>query len=131
MTNREFYKEQILNIACTGSCVCFNKKTNKPDACNNTPCENCLFQDIGYCDERLNEWANEEHVEIELCEFEKDELVEVSDNEINWSLRYFSHKEGGAYYCFVNGYKSTDDASVNVWNYCRKYGTLGGLVKEE
>lgn len=131
MTNREFYKEQILNIVCDGAAFAVSKTDNTICRCNDLECENCEFHDAKSCNcnRALRQWCNAEHTEP--CEFELDELVEVSDNEINWSLRHFSQKLDNLYYCFVNGYDSTDNKYGHAWNFCRKYGTLGGLVKEE
>lgn len=124
MTNKEFYKEQILDIACKGKSFGLNEESMTICECNDIPCFRCHFHKIGTrCIDNIEKWCNEEY--IEPCEFEKDELVEVSDNGVDWCLRYFSHKFEGVYYCFTGGYKSTDVVDIYDWGYCRKYGTLG------
>lgn len=123
MTNREFYKEQILDVVCSGKNFCVDK-TNNIVACNEIGCNNCLFNHKE-CVPATEEWCNAEY--IEPHPFEKGELVEVSEDGADWSLRYFSHMKNGIYCVFLKGEKSGDIIS---WKYCRKYGTLGGLVKE-
>lgn len=56
--------------------------------------------------------------------FKKDELVEVSNNGVYWSLQYFSRIYNGIYYTFVDGKKSTETDEDRIWMYCRKYGTF-------
>lgn len=128
MTNREFYKEQILDIVCEGANFAVSKTDNTICSCSDLGCENCKF-DCG-CTRALKQWCNAEYTEP--CEFEKDELVEVSNDERDWRFRYFSHKKDGKYYCFVDGLTSgkANNICIGYWKYCRKYGTLGGLVKE-
>lgn len=135
MTNREFYKEQILDIACKGKNIGFDTRTNKLCACEELDdCHNCLFcaKYSNNCEVRVEEWCNEEHAES--CPFEDGELVEVSNDEVNWRLRYFSHMDKnsniiGNFVTYDIGMK--DPMFKSHWEYCRKYGTLGGLVKGE
>lgn len=121
MTNREKFKEEILDMACDGMTFAVQKDTNKPVACRDLDCSKCIFEDD--CNINRFEWCNAEY--IEPCEFEKDELVEVSNDGKNWKLRYFSQMYKGKCYAFVNGNKSTENSEDYPWEYCRKYGTLG------
>ena len=68
--------------------------------------------------------------EEQKCPFEKDELVEVSDDGICWNIRHFVQMEDGKYACTENGYTSKERKTVIRWLYCQKYGTLGDLIKE-
>lgn len=81
---------------------------------------------------RIFEWLNEEYVEP--CQFKKDELVEVSDDGIEWYLRYFYRidetRTNRKFLTSACGKTSKEIDLVTGWKYCRKYGTLGGLVKE-
>lgn len=134
MTNREKYKEEICDIALADDCVAVNRKTLVPCYCSDTHCEDCiahmLDDNFNSCNHHvIEEWANSEYVEP--CPFEKDELVEVSETGKQWFLRYFSHQENGLYYCYDSGYTSQEINEVCPWAYCQKYGTLGGLVKEQ
>lgn len=121
MTNREFYKEQILDIVCTGAVVALDKRTNKPCKCSCTDCNNCIFEPWD-CLNKFASWCNAEY-----CPFKKDEVVEVSHDGLNWRLRYFHHIENGVYFAYVN---SADKDDTRFWEYCQKYGTFGGLIKE-
>lgn len=124
MTNREFYKEQILDVACAGHSFGIDKTDNMIHACCEIGCSNCLFN-YGECCDATEKWCNAEHVES--CPFKKGELVEVSHEGKRWELGYFSHIEDGIYYTFMWG---NNVGYLVDWEYCRKYGTFGGLVKE-
>ena len=128
MTNREFYKEQILDIACNGSVIAMDKETNELCSCSIMDCDNCLFGGND-CNTKVREWCNAEY--IEPCPFKDGELVEVSDNGVNWTLRYFSHINNNMTYKYLvhkDGLKNSNE--IDGWKYCQKYGTLGGLNKE-
>ena len=56
MTNREKFAEKILNIACNGNLTAINKATLEPIACQELPCEDCLFYVL---DKRLRQERNE------------------------------------------------------------------------
>lgn len=128
MKNKEFYKDEIAEIALERNKIAVDKKTLKPVRCANISCGACLVGERD-CAEVIKEWANAEYVEP--CEFEKDELVEVSLDGKNWHLRYFSHRTGKTMYAFIEGKKSNETSVAMNYQYLRKYGTLGGLVKGE
>lgn len=72
--------------------------------------------------------------EKEYCEFEKDELVEVSSDGKGWKIRHFAGMSPNAdypYSVYDAGDTSTDYKFKVCYRYCRKYGTLGGLIKEQ
>lgn len=131
MTNREYYKEQIFDLACSRRYIAFNKETNTLCCCSDISCTDCLFNAArNCCDIAFKNWLNAEHVEP--CPFEEGELVEVSDDGNNWLLRYFSHIDKDCskykYITYIDGFK--ENKYTTSWLHCRKYGTLGGLVKE-
>lgn len=129
MTNKEFYKEQILYLVCEGSKIAINKDTQMPCKCENVHCNTCLLYGDSYnCRQTFSEWCKAEYVKP--CPFKKDELVEVSQNGVDWLLRHFCKLENEMYYCYENGKTSTNSHCTQAWRYCRKYGTLGGLIKE-
>lgn len=70
---------------------------------------------------------------VKPCPFEKDELVEVSHDGDVWSLRHFSHIDetvvNGKYRAFAWGSNSKITDCTHGWDFCRKYGTLGGLME--
>lgn len=70
MTNREYYKEQILDIACKGYPIGVNKTSGNPSSCGGSLwCKECLFKykedyrGSGNCTRFVQEWANAEYVE--------------------------------------------------------------------
>lgn len=133
MTNKEYYKEQILDLACEGVSIAFDKQTNTLCNCRNICCANCLFSNNTgtSCNDMFKKWLSSEY--IEPCPFENGELVEVSDTGNYWRLRYFSNfsTDVGAERRYVTYLAGAKSGAVTSWRYCRKYGTLGGLVKEE
>ena len=71
MTNKEYYKEQILDIACSGAAIAVDKATEEIASCGyiygdgSITCEQCLFNlnDRGECEEKCKEWCASEHIE--------------------------------------------------------------------
>lgn len=128
MTNKEYFKEQILEITCIGDVVAVDEKGN-PYCCHGTRrCNDCIFsKEQDSCKDLRKKWFNAEYVEH--CPFEKDELVEVSDDGIDWKLRYFSSIKNGICWAYIRGETSKENGGATWWRYCQKYGTLGGLVK--
>lgn len=132
MTCKEKFKEDIFELACEAKKIAVDKRTNRPCDCDKIDCTDCKFRDTDKsCDELLVEWCNAEYKE----EFEKDELVEVSNDGRTWSLAYFSHIDengrGGKYKIWNFGLTSKEALTTSGRDYCRKYGTLGRLAKGE
>lgn len=128
MKDKEKFKEEIFEICCSGDEIAVDKDTNMPKPCSITGCEQCKFRFLSNCKDAFAEWCNEEYTEP--CPFEKGELVEVSDYGNEWCLRYFSYISSDA----SHKYRTVAKPGSNVtrgWEHCRKYGTLGGLVKEQ
>lgn len=74
MTNREFYKEQILDVVCDGwDNFAFNKYENRIIACDSCNCDFCAFDsNTVKCREMRKRWAKSKYVEkSELTENEK------------------------------------------------------------
>lgn len=126
MTNREFYKEQILDAVCTGHSFGFDKTDNMIHACCEINCEDCLFNSKG-CSNAVEEWCNAEY--IEPCPFEEGELVEVSDDNVVWYLEFFSHTTSNSLLKYAT-YVTSKNSPV-YWKHCQKYGTLGNRIKEQ
>lgn len=66
MKNREKFAKEILDIACKGGTIAVTKD-NKVVNCDNSTCEQCLFNidnDECYCDNNdIERWAESEYVE--------------------------------------------------------------------
>ena len=56
-TNREHYKNEILDIVLNGHKFAFNKATREPCACELTCCSDCLFTTKESCNQKIKEWA--------------------------------------------------------------------------
>lgn len=80
MKNKEFYKDEIYEVACKHDLFAINKKTGEVTNCENITCDDCLFDyrenfsTLGPCDKRAMEWLEEEHVEPVLNNVEKQYL---------------------------------------------------------
>lgn len=99
MTNREKYKEQLLDIACSGNRLAVDKKTMKPTKCKKLICEECCF--YSNCSAKCEEWCNEEYTElpIDWSKVPVDTPILVRDNKSDeWLRRYFARYEKGWVY---------------------------------
>lgn len=71
MKNKEFYTEELLNIAFEQSSIAIDKDTKKPVKCDEIVCSKCLLSDsAGGCVTPLRNWGEEEFT-FELSEKEK------------------------------------------------------------
>ena len=71
MKNKEFYVEELLNIAFDHSPIAIDKDTKKPVKCDEIECSECLLFDFtGDCATPLRNWGEEEFT-FELSEKEK------------------------------------------------------------
>ena len=71
MKNKEFYTEELLNIAFEQSPIAIDKDTKKPVKCDEIACSKCLLSDFaGDCATPLRNWGEEEFT-FELSEKEK------------------------------------------------------------
>ena len=127
MTNREKYAEQILDVACSGSCVGVHIKTMTPISCNLLDCIECYFstQDDGDCDIACQEWCNSEYVEppIDWSKVPVDTPILVKDKEnAIWCNRYFAKFEDDFVYAWEGGCTSwSADGSYDItkWRYAK------------
>ncbi len=138
MTNREYYKEQILDIACSGKTIAFIKETNELIACeDHRDCDNCVFYEryMGTnCTNKTQEWANAEYVEppVDWTKVAVDTKILVKNSpEHSWQRRYFAKYEGGHVYtwdsgktswtCYHNDSFSPSDSHITGWKYAKLY----------
>ncbi len=115
MTNREYYKEKILDIACNGGSISIDKMTGELFECTEElKCEDCLFH-ISECEDQIKKWANTEH--IEQPKLTKNEKLFLSLLKEKW--KYMTKDKYGC--LWVHNFKplKLDD----VW----KYDLLGGV----
>lgn len=132
MTIAEQNKDKLYEIAKSGNKVAVTV-CGKIQTCRETPCNICI---AGCVDESCGPVIRQYLSREAYCEFEQDELVEVSDNGTEWRIRHFAdinaHSDEYSYHVYDAGFTSKDPRAQKVpYKYCRKYGTLGGLVKEQ
>lgn len=126
----EKFKDEMFEIAKSGGRVAVTK-AGKITSCYDLPCRQCIGGSVdGPCNEVIREYLNKEYCE---CKFERDELVEVSDNGREWQIRHFAGMNDDRdfpYLTYDGGYTSEAGNYRTMYKYCQKYGTIGGLVKE-
>lgn len=120
MTNREKFAEKILNIACNGNLTVINKATLEPIACQELPCEDCLFYalDKGCDRNEMKKWANSEYVEppVDWSKVAVDTPILIRDNSSSeWGKRYFAKYENGIVYAWSNGTASWSGDRCTPW----------------
>ena len=76
MKNKEFYKDELYEIACKRDRFAVNKTTKEIDCCLEMNCCDCLF-DSRCCGSRAMKWLEEEHLEPVLDNVEKRYLEAV------------------------------------------------------
>lgn len=131
MTNKEYYKDEIFNIACKCDSIAFDERTNEMVGCDNLDCENCKFrwsiENIGGCIKAIPKWLEEEYVEgVDWSKVEVDTKILVRDSQDGkWIKRHFAKYENGKVYAFNGGYSSwTNMDNVIDWKYAKLYEDL-------
>lgn len=118
----------------------FGVLNGAPCRCTDIECCQCDLSNFshskygdGFCYKRFWEWASEKYVDPESpkAPYEKDELIEVSNDHFNWHIRHFDKMSGGGVFVYENGRKSCNALGSSYWKYHQKYGTLGGLTDGE
>ena len=122
MKNKEKYANEILEIACSGSSLAFDKTTNKVVPCNGLCCSNCLFGDN--CDEAIKEWCESEYVEppVDWSKVSVDTpiLVRFSGDDKDFVKRHFAKYDNGHVYAWINGTTSwTANGKSDTWTYAK------------
>ena len=122
MKNKEKYAKEILEIACGGSRLAFDKTTNKVVPCNGLCCSNCPF---GHnCDEEIKEWCESEYIEqpVDWRKVPVDTpiLVRFSGDDKYWVKRHFAIYDNGQVRAWINGTTSwTADGKSDTWTYAK------------
>ena len=124
MKNREKFENEIMDIACSGYSVAFDKKSNKLTQCSNTSCENCAFNSsISSCRDKCKKWSESDYKEPEVdwSKVPVDTPVLVSDSErIDWYKRYFLKYKDGMVYTYSCGATSWSSDGYEVpWEYAK------------
>lgn len=129
MTNREKYKEELIDLAIKRNIFALVKGV--PKLCNETYCENCdydyLDKDCDCASKRQNIfklWLNKEYVEppIDWIKVAVDTPIFVRDRENEtWAKRHFAKYENGKIYTWTSGTTSWsgEDDSMISWKYAK------------
>lgn len=123
MKNKEKYAKEILDIACNGDCIAFNKTTNKVVPCNRLSCSDCFFDEIG-CRKAVKKWCESEYVEppVDWSKVPVDTPILVRDeDEEKFRKRHFAKYENGKVYAWYTGATSwtANENCVTSWD-CAK-----------
>ena len=127
MKNREKFEKEIMDIACSGHSIAFDKEDNKLTACNKINCSECAFcsSSTTNCLDKIKEWCESEYVEPEVdwSKVPVDTPVLVKDCERKtWYNRYFAYYKAGKVFVYTNGAtswsKSTNNATT-FWDYAK------------
>ena len=86
MKNKEFYVEELLNIAFNQSPIAIDKETGVPVKCDEINCSKCLFCGSIECATPLREWSEKECT-IKLSEKEKAFLNMFTDDSYGYIAR--------------------------------------------
>ena len=124
MTNREKYKEQILDIACSGYKVAIDKTTMKPVPCKDILCSDCYFGfKVGIkCNDACKEWCESEYVEpqIDWSKVPVDTPILVRDHESAlWRKAHFAKYKNNKIYTWFGGRTSWSGTGMVEWNYAK------------
>lgn len=124
MTNREKFKEQILDIACRGNLIAVNKKTGEPVDCETINCHECEFNlDDTTCRTLAEHWSKSEYVEpqIDWSKVPVDTPILVRYSEKHpWKHRYFARYENNRVYAWSSGADSwsAENKISNTYDWC-------------
>ena len=127
MKNREKFVKEIVDIACSGHSIAFDKEANKLTACNKIDCSECAFcsSSTADCLDKIKEWCESEYKEPEVdwSKVPVDTPVLVRDSTpYTWKRRYFAYYEDGIVHTYSDGATSwsVNKGVVNPgWNYAK------------
>lgn len=125
MTNREKFKEKIINIALSdGDGFSLLKNTGDIKHCQTTDCPNCCFNDAMNCFDRRKKWLDDEYesyIDWSNVKVDTPILVKTKEGE-NWKRRYFAAYKDGQVYAWDSGATSWSVTNKLSWGY--KYAKL-------
>lgn len=84
MKNKEKYKDEIFEIACTGRKAAVSKK-GKPIAC--TYCYLCMFSSSENCMDAFSEWCEAEYIERPTLTNNERKFLEIVDPKFKYIVR--------------------------------------------
>ena len=127
MKNREKFEKEIMDIACSGHNIAFDKEANKLTRCYDISCGKCAFSSFGTsCTDKIKKWCNSEYKELEVdwskVPVDTPVLVKNYKYEQIWSNRYFANYRDGIVYTYPNGttsWSANKNASFIGWEHAK------------
>lgn len=125
MTNKEKYKEEILDIVISDACIGIDNETGELVACSSrNGCAWCKFYDgLVSCTKLRKKWFNEEYVEskVDWSKVPVDTPIFVSIDGVNWWNRYFASFDGNFVSAWDDGATSwsAQDNNITPWEYAK------------
>lgn len=121
MTNREYYSEKLLDIACTGASIAL--QNGKPCICRPYECNKCdCREENGCAEDFLKKWSEQEYIEepVDWGSVEVDTPVLVKNTkEATWQKRRFAFYLNGTVYTWQHNMTSKETNKVLWWNYSK------------
>lgn len=121
MTNKEFYRDEIFEIACEGHRIAV--VNGEPVGCDDLPsCDNCDFSHSTHrCKSDFFEWLEKEHEEPEFWStVPVDAKILVRNYEDDeWKPRHFASFKGGDVYAWAHGCTSHTSKTPICWEYAK------------
>lgn len=124
MKNKEFYRDEIFEIACEGHSIAV--VNGEPEECGNIKCRQCDFFGNIDCKKLLKEWLGKEHkepkIQPEAKTLKQDDRVLVSANGVDWIKRYFKKydQERDVVYAYIDGATSwSEEQGYASWKYAK------------
>ena len=124
MTNREKYKDEIINFIDDGSGK-FCREFVEPNIlkslelkCYDTNCTRCQLLQTLWLEEEYKEPEPEPEPEVDWSKVEVDTPVMVTDCRLN-KIRHFAKYEDGKVYCWDDGATSLTHDHIVYWENAR------------
>lgn len=119
MKNREKFAKEIMDIACSGSCIAIDKATNRLIPCWGLDCEDCGFG--MNCREKVMEWCESEYEEQKITiptDTPVDAKILVSSDGKEWLRRHFAGFDGDLVSAWLEGKTSWSNKNgASRWEY--------------
>lgn len=96
MKNKEKFKDEIVDIICSGDIIAVDKETRIPVPCSSIECKKCLFRGEIGCSDALAVWVNQEYKETIVISV--DDIVFLSY--ISDSFKYIARDDCGNLYAY-------------------------------
>ena len=129
MLNKEKFKEEIFEIACSGYNIAVSKKDGEIKKCSkDLDCKYCLFYyGEADCHMARKNWGNSEYVPVQQIDWSKvpvDTKILVSYDGRSWFARHFAKFENGEVCAWILGQTSFTTKKTpyyTAWKYAKLY----------